>query len=86
MKSITIHNLDDDLCERLQEQAQAHHTSLNQTIKSLLATALGGKVTDKPKHWDDFKDFVGAWTPEEAAAFDRRVADACGQVDPEDWK
>ena len=41
MRSLTIHKMDDDLAERIEDEAAQQKTSLNQVVKRLLRRALG---------------------------------------------
>lgn len=83
-KSITIHALDDVLGRLIEERAQSEGLSLNKTIKKLLAEALGVKPPAQAPHTQDFEEFLGVWTDEEAAAFHERIRDL-ERVDEEDW-
>ena len=85
MKSITIHSLDDALDVLIREKAKAEGTSLNKTIKRLLAEALGLQQEEPGDHRQDFLDLHGTWTKDEARRFGGRIKDL-GKVDPEDWK
>lgn len=84
MSSMTMHGIDPDLDRRLREKAAAEGTSLNQTLKKLLAASVGldGTATD---HRKDYEEFSGVWTEEDAKAF-KAAASEFEQIDPEDWK
>lgn len=85
MKSITIHNLDDQTVKLLEEEAARKELSLNKTIKLLLRRALGLKPVDEKKRKAEFMDLFGQWSDADKEEFDRNTADL-GQVDPDDWK
>lgn len=84
MKSITIHGLDAELYERIKEKAKRQGLSLNKTIKSLLEKSLGINRAPGGDHREDFLEFFGAWTEEEAMEFEQSIADF-EKVDAEDW-
>ncbi len=83
MKSITVHGLDEDLDTGIRQKAKSEGLSLNKTIKLLIRQALGVGER-KPERRRDFQAFLGTWSAEEAAAFDRASQDF-GRVDPADW-
>lgn len=82
MPSLTIHAIDPALDLRLTEQAQGQKISKNQLIKNLLAQATGLPV--EGAHQDDYREFCGLWTLEEAQEFENSQAGS-NTVDPEDW-
>lgn len=82
MSSITIHALDAGLERRLAEEARRRKKSKNQLVKELLASSLGMRV--EGAYADDYREFCGLWSAEEAAAFNAAQADN-SQVDPADW-
>lgn len=84
MKSITIHQLDDTLASRIQEEANKTGHSINKTVKRLLAESLG--ITIKPKKKNDFSEFYGVWSDKEAKEFNKIIEDSFERIDPEDWK
>jgi hypothetical protein len=83
MKSLTIHDMDDELAALLERKAGETGLSLNKLVKKLLASALGlsSLRSDRRK---DFEPMCGIWSPEEAADFKKAVRDF-ERVDPEDW-
>lgn len=85
MKSITIHGLEPDLASRLEQRAREGGTSLNKTIKRLLASALGLSPEGKTDRRRNFEDLCGGWSKGEAEAFGGAIRDF-ERVDPEDWK
>lgn len=81
MPSITIHNIDPSIYKQLQAQAATAGISLNKLIKSIIRAAVGlSKPSAKPSN---FSEFVGTWTKEEAAEFDRITA---RKIDSELWQ
>ena len=85
MKSITIHNLDDRASKKLNELSRKHGLSLNKTIKKILYESLG-IYSDKSKdHTEDFTEFFGVWSKEEAKQFELSVQEF-EKIDIEEWK
>jgi hypothetical protein len=88
MRSITIHDLDPDLDQRILNVAREKGVSLNKTIKDLLRQAVGlsvGGVAVAPDHTADFEEFCGSWNQQETNAFLAAVSED-RKIDPEDWK
>ena len=86
MKAITLRNIPPQLGEKLEEEATTTGASLNKTVIRLLlkATGLAGRERGTPR-FHDLDHLAGTWTPEEAAEFDRVLADQ-RQIDPELWE
>lgn len=85
MKSMTIHKIDDLLLEAIKERAEAKGESLNATIKDLLARAVGLEGNqENPARSSGYRRFLGRWTADEAAAFERATADF-ERIDASDW-
>ena len=85
MKSFTIHKLEDEVYEKLEELARREQMSINKTAKKLLRKALGvgdSSVAERRKH---FEEFFGTWTEEEAAEFEEAVR-VFDEIDEESWK
>lgn len=85
MKSISIHGLDDQLNQKIIEQAKRKGLSLNKTVKSLLEEALGLNTDSTNDRHDDFIEFLGVWSDEDVREFELATKDF-QQIDPEDWK
>lgn len=85
MKSISIHGLDDQLNQKIIEQARRKGLSLNKTIKALLEEALGLNTDSARDHRDDFIEFLGVWRNEDVREFELAIKDF-QKIDPEDWK
>lgn len=84
MKSITIHGLEDPLDSMIRQRAKKHNTSLNKTIKQLLAEALGLRPEVKVNHRDDFIDLFGSWSQNDVDEFSKNTRDF-ERIDPADW-
>lgn len=84
MKSFTIHKLDDEASELLEQRARREGTSVNKLAKRLLRKALGLEEQQMVDYRSDFLDLFGTWSKEEAAEFDRAVAEF-EVVDEADW-
>lgn len=83
MKSITIHNLDDDLAMLIEDKAKELDTSQNKLIKQLLRDALGlGKPIRKKI---DLSMIAGTLTEAEAQEFEENTSDL-STIDPIDWE
>lgn len=86
MKAITLRNLPPEVARRVQERARTRGESLNRAVIGLLQEGLGlapgGK---KPRIHHDLDFMIGTWTKEEAAEFNRRLAEQ-RQIDPEMWR
>lgn len=39
---------------------------------------------EKPKN--NFDEFIGIWSKEEADQIEKTINDSCGNINPEDWK
>ncbi len=65
---------------------QAEKTSVNKAVIELLEESAGGKAKKKaPVRYHDLDHLAGTWTKEEAAAFDKLIAEQ-RMIDPELWK
>ena len=84
MKSITVHDLDNELYASLRSQATSQGLSLNKTIKQILRESLG--LTHKLAKKRDFSKFVGVWSKKEADEFDKIINEEFENIDEEDWK
>jgi len=84
MKSITVHGIDEETEKLINELAKSAGTSVNKTVKELLAKALG-LDKDKPDHRDEFIDLFGIWTEDDEQEFLRAAKDL-ETVEPGDWR
>jgi hypothetical protein len=85
MKSITLHNLDDNLVELIERESKDKGISLNKTIKNLLHKALGTQPKDKAVRKEEFSDLFGVWDINQFNEFEKNTKEF-EQIDPEDWK
>ncbi len=82
MKSITVHQLDEELLNGIEKLANEHGASLNRTIKQLLRQALGLESIKKPPV--DFSDLCGVWSAAELKEFEENTAEL-NHVQAGDW-
>lgn len=82
MSSFTIHNLDADIDMQLTIEAKKNKKSKNQLIKELLAKSLGLAVQNS--YVDDYGEFCGLWSAEEAREFTAAQEDN-NRIDNEEW-
>lgn len=80
---MTIHALDPDVERRVRQKAREEHKSLNETLKELLAEAVGVRPAQARRR-HDFSEFRGVWTEEDAGNFEEATGDT-RKVDPRDW-
>jgi len=82
MKSITVHNLEDPLANKLLEISRDEGISQNKLIKKLLREALG--LEKKKKNKIDLSAIAGTWTEEEAREFEENTK-VFNEIDLEGW-
>lgn len=85
MKSITIHQIDDDINKKLNELARKKKMSLNKTVKYLLRKALGLETNAKDARRKDLSEFAGVWDKNDLDSFKKATADF-DKTAKEDWK
>ncbi|GAB6088517.1 hypothetical protein [Spirochaeta dissipatitropha] len=73
MSSITIHDIDEALSDRLTIESRRQKKSRNQLIKELLAKEMG--LPRGGIYSDDYSGFCGLWTAEELDEFNRYQKD-----------
>ena len=73
MKSLTIHNMDDEMANAIKELAEKSGLSQNKIIKKLLRKSLG--LSEKRKPQQDFSEFCGLWTAAEEQTFEEAISD-----------
>lgn len=83
MSSITIHDIEDALNEKLTIEARQRQVSKNALIKQLLAEKMGLPI--QGSYADDYREFVGLWTAEERVAFEKSQVKN-DSVDHSDWE
>ncbi|MDH5718148.1 MAG: hypothetical protein OEZ22_10975 [Spirochaetia bacterium] len=84
MKSITIHNIEDELEALIVEKSKKEGTSLNKTIKKLLRKALNISK-DEDTSFSNFSEFLGIWEEEEYKEFETKISDF-EKIEKEDWQ
>jgi plasmid stability protein len=86
MKAITLRNLPPEVARTVQLRAMQKKTSMTKAVIELLEESAGGKAKKKaPVRYHDLDHLAGTWTIEEAAAFDKLIAEQ-RTIDPELWK
>lgn len=86
MKAVTLRNLPPELVRVIRRKASEKRTSVNKAVISLLeeSVGIGQKTRTVPRH-HDLDALAGAWTKEEAEAFEQALARQRA-VDPDLWK
>ncbi|HAK46320.1 MAG TPA: hypothetical protein DCO79_10445 [Spirochaeta sp.] len=82
MSSFTIHNIDKELDLKLTEDAKEEKISKSKLVKNILSKAAGLPVDGVGS--DDYREFCGLWTDEEADLFDN-IQKENRLVDDGDW-
>ncbi len=85
-KAVTLRSLSPELTQELRRRALQSGQSMNKTIGAVLEAALLGprpKAAATVHH--DLDWFFGSWSQEQAAEFDRALAEQ-RVVEPELWK
>lgn len=85
MKSITIHNIDKDINEKLNELARKKEMSLNKTIKFLLRKALNLENNFNEERKRNLSEFSGIWNQKDLESF-RNATEDFEKVVEEEWK
>ncbi len=86
MKSITIHNLDDDLTAFIESKAKEWDLSLNKTIKKLLRKqSAEPEIIKKKSDEEILNSLYGSWTQGEFDEFQKNT-EYFGKIDEEIWK
>ncbi|RQD77267.1 hypothetical protein [Desulfonatronospira sp. MSAO_Bac3] len=85
MKSITIHNLEDPLDTLIRQKAKSDGTSLNKTVKNLLAQALQVPSQGEQERRKDFLELFGVWSENDENEFRLRTREL-DKVHQEDWQ
>ena len=86
MKAITLRNLPPEVSKAIQQRAKRNKTSVNRAVIGLLEESLGKKQQKKDKpRYHDLDHLAGSWTKEEAAEFDKFIAEQ-RTIDPDLWK
>ena len=85
MKSITIHDIDEQLATLIRSKAESEGLSINKTVKKLLEVSLRVKPQIDKKNLNDFKEFCGVWTQLDLDEFEEKTADL-RKIDAKDWQ
>ncbi|MFT7033445.1 MAG: hypothetical protein ACJA2S_001953 [Cyclobacteriaceae bacterium] len=85
MKSITLHNLDDDLVDLTERESNDTGLSLNKTIKNLLHKALGTNPKVKKQKEEEFSDLLGIWDDKKFDEFNKNTKDF-DEINTKDWE
>ena len=85
MKSITIHKLDDEIDALIRKKAKMEGTSLNQTIKKILAESLLPNPGPSEGNREAFMDLFGVWTDDDITEF-REATKDFETIDPAEWE
>jgi hypothetical protein len=85
-KSVSVHGIDKETENAINERAKVEGKSVNKVVKELIAKSLGlGDPRGCKDKREEFVDFCGVWTSEEAAEFLGRIEDL-EAVDAKDWR
>jgi len=82
MKSITIHNLEEDLYTLIRTEAKKNMRSMNQEIKDKLAKVFVGDKEEKQEV--NFQKYLGLWNDEDYRQFKEKTEDF-EKVYESDW-
>lgn len=85
MKTITLRNIPPNIERRLERRAREWGLSFNRTVLRLLEGALGVDQRPANDRHHDLDHLAGAWTEQDAAAFDETLRDLRG-IDRERWE
>jgi hypothetical protein len=83
MKSITIHNLDDELYSLIRIEAKKNRRSMNQEIKDKLISYFYEQAKDRKDL--SFKKYLGIWSESDYQEFINNIEDF-GKISEGDWK
>jgi hypothetical protein len=83
MKSITVHNLDDNLYQLINSSAKKNKRSMSREIKEWLTTIYLKQIDENQASY--YKKFLGIWTEEEKNEFQRNTEDF-NKIDESDWQ
>lgn len=84
MSSISIHNLDLDIEQKVRQLAEKKHQSINKTVKEILEEKFeepSFKIGNRKR----FEKFCGIWSEQEYKEF-CAATENFDKIDPEDWK
>ncbi|BBO92887.1 antitoxin [Desulfosarcina ovata] len=85
MKAITIRGVDQDLADKLKDNAKKQSKSINQLAIELIRSGLGlSKKKQFTRQYDDLDDLFGKWSQEEFETIDVKISHE-RKIDPEIW-
>jgi hypothetical protein len=84
MKAITLRGVPPEVVRVIQRRTSETGESLNKVVIGLLEEGTGVRKKRKKALHHDLDDLAGAWSREEAAAFERSLT-AQRQIDPDLW-
>ncbi len=84
MRSITVHNIDENTSTLIEQKSREWGLSLNKTIQRLIKESLGVTSKAQSKN-EEFAEFFGVWGDQDFKDFENNTMDL-RQIDPEDWK
>jgi hypothetical protein len=84
MKSITVHGVNEEAAKLIQKRAKGEGRSVNKVMKELIDRSLGLDPRKKDNR-QEFADFCGIWTAEEAKSFLEAIGDL-ERIDEGDWR
>ena len=84
MKALTLRHLKPELARAIERKAHEGAMSLSRAVIALLEQATGLARNRKVVH-HDLDRFIGAWSAEEARAFDKSLKEQ-RRIDSELWK
>ncbi len=82
MTAITLRNLSPNLYQRIRQCARQKRVSMNKAVIALIEEHLGLEHKKTAAELHDLAALCGRWTMEEAAAFDRALAEQ-RTIDPD---
>ena len=85
MKTVTLRKLPPKLEKTIRQRAKQKGVSVNRAVISLLEEHLGTVEKRPAVEYHDLDALCGSWTKEEAAAFDKALAQQRA-IDPDLWK
>jgi hypothetical protein len=86
VNAITLRNLPEEVARAVRRKAKQEGLSLNRAVARLLQEAVGGtRSGSEPATYHDLDALAGAWSDEEADAFDAALRDE-RRIDPKVWR
>jgi hypothetical protein len=83
--SLTIHQIDSDLVQALQQEASRRGLDLDSLIRQTLAVHLGKAAPAGIRHRRNLRRFSGTWSEEQFQEFQRNSA-VFEEIDEELWR